>query len=112
VGGIPATRQVDLDNPSPPSPLLLSATAWFYTPDSTPIAMKVNRVDPLFGNQTIATKVSSSAGWQSVSVPISEGFFPPHQISLDSANLGFSASGLSNGIRRVYAAFIQINTEP
>lgn len=104
-GGFGSNLNVEVETKSLAGMKLLGATAWFYTPDSTPIIMNV--IDGTNGFEpSLASKTSSSPGWQSVAFS-----FSGSQTKLDSLRLRFNKSGLTSGNRRIYASFIRLNVE-
>jgi len=105
VSGIAPQLNVELGTTSRAGLKVLSASAWFYTPDATPIAMTV--VDGTNGFEpSLASKTSSSPGWQNVTFAL-----PSSQTKLDGLRLKFASSGFSSGTRRIYVAFVRLNVE-
>jgi hypothetical protein len=77
----------------------LTATAWFYTPDSTSVRLEIRRQN-LF---ILGSGTFSSVGWHAVA------FSPNSQLDLDDLSLYFQKPILSGNIGpRVYAAQIQL----
>jgi beta-mannanase len=92
---------VDLQSASLAGKTNLVATAWFYTPDSRPARMIVQ--EELAELAAVETK---SAGWHSVSVPLSWS-----QPELDELSLGFQKGSSSTAppAPRIYSAFIELS---
>lgn len=78
----------------------LTATAWYYTPDSGDVELEVRN-----GVQKLGLGESSSKGWHSVSTSLST------QQQLDNASLLMRPAS-SGGTKTVYAAFLRLSFTP
>ena len=101
---------VGLENPNLSGAQPISATAWFYTPDSSSIKMGVRSVLPSGWTEILATASSSQPGWKSVAVPLTTS--GGQAVNLSSLTLHFLKNGSESGSRRVYATFVQLAIEP
>lgn len=102
---------VDLQSASLAGLSNVSATAWFYTPDSSSVRMIVQRSFaelPCCGTELAAGEFKTP-GWHSVAVP-----FKGKQTELDSLSLGFQKgfASVSPPAPRIYAAFVSLTYTP
>lgn len=86
---------VNLDTYSLKGQKILAVTGWFYTPTSTAVTFGVAD-----GVTEVASATFSSAGWHSVSVPLTS------QAQLDNATFRFKSE--SSGEHQIPAAFLKL----
>lgn len=101
---------VELEDPNLSEAQPISATARFYTPDSSSIKMAVRSLLPSGWTEVLATVSSSQPGWKSVSFPLT--ISGGQAVNLSSLTLHFLKNGSESGSRRVYATFVQLAVEP
>ncbi|HEX5983477.1 MAG TPA: glycosyl hydrolase [Solirubrobacterales bacterium] len=96
------TLSVDLDTASLAGLTNVAVTAWFYTPDSSPVQMEARRA----GVFVLGSVESKKAGWHSASVSLTK------QAHLDDLSLHFKKGFSGSTGPRIYSAFVQLTYTP
>jgi hypothetical protein len=78
-----------------------TATAWFYTPTSTAVELRVRN-----SSHAVLSKTFTGAGWHSLAFPVSQSILEAGELSLRFD------SGTTSGLRQIYAAFIEASYQP